>query len=203
MEYLTSLSSDDFSFAPKIKELAATDPDFVPYLKDQFRGNISTSIIKTAKGRSMMLQHDYTTARPYSRIDIISGTKAYAQQYPEPGKIAVNDEWVSEEEMKRLEEQYYPAIVKRFGEIAKDIDGMHSGNDFLMDWRLIDCLRNGLPLEQNVYDAAAWSVIVPLTIWSAANKSMPIDVPDFTCGKWKTNKAFDLNLTEGGTTNVK
>jgi hypothetical protein len=71
-----------------------------------------------------------------------------------------------------------------------------------MDWRLIDCLRNGLPLDQDVYDAALWSSIVPLSEWSVANGSKPIMIPDFTCGSYKTNKPVDINLSKGGSTGV-
>jgi hypothetical protein len=70
-----------------------------------------------------------------------------------------------------------------------------------MDWRLIDCLRNGLPLDMNVYDAASWSVIQPLSEWSVANRSRSVDIPDFTQGAWKTNRpGMDINLTQGGNT---
>jgi hypothetical protein len=75
--------------------------------------------------------------------------------------------------------------------------------DFLMNWRLIDCLRNGLPLEQDVYDAAAWSSIVPLSEWSVANESNSIRVPDFTCGSYKTNLPLDISLSTGGNTGVR
>jgi len=201
LDYMTSLSSNDFSFDPKLKELAAIDPDFEPFLNDKFRGNINTTSIRTAKGRSMMIQHDYSSLRPYSRIHLISGTKGMAQKYPLPGKIAAGHEWMSDDEMKNIEDQFTPELVRRIGEMAKKVGG-HGGIDFLMDWRLIDCLRNGLPLDQDVYDAALWSVIIPLSIWSVANKSAPIDIPDFTCGKWKTNKEFDLTLNGGGTTKV-
>ena len=79
----------------------------------------------------------------------------------------------------------------------------HGGTDLLEDWRLIDCLRNGLPLEQDVYDAAAWSAIVPLSEWSVLHRSNSIDVPDFTAGAWKTNKPnMDINLERGGNTKV-
>jgi hypothetical protein len=74
--------------------------------------------------------------------------------------------------------------------------------DFLEDWRLIDCLRNGLPLDQDVYDAALWTSIAPLSEWSVANRSNSIDVPDFTGGSWKTNKPVDILLEEGGNTKV-
>ena len=86
-------------------------------------------------------------------------------------------------------------------DIAKEIGG-HGGMDFLMDWRLIDCLRNGLPVDMDVYDAASWSVIAPLSEWSVANRSAPIDIPDFTNGAWETNQPHDITLKEGGTTGV-
>ena len=74
--------------------------------------------------------------------------------------------------------------------------------DFIMRWRLIDCLRNGLPLDQNVYDAALWSAVTPLSETSVANRSQSVNVPDFTNGAWKTNAPVDLTLAGGGTTNV-
>jgi hypothetical protein len=75
--------------------------------------------------------------------------------------------------------------------------------DFMMDWRLIDCLRNGLPLDQNVYDGALWSSIGPLSEWSVANRSNSITVPDFTCGAYKTNTKVDISLTQGGNTGIR
>ena len=101
-----------------------------------------------------------------------------------------------------MEQKYQPEIVKRIGELARQVGG-HGGMDFLMDWRLIDCLRNGLPLDQDVYDAAAWSSIVPLSVQSVANRSNSVDVPDFTNGAWKTNLPVDISLAEGGNTKVK
>ena len=86
--------------------------------------------------------------------------------------------------------------------MAKKVGG-HGGMDFMMDWRLIDCLRNGIPLDQDVYDAALWSVIAPLSEWSVANKSNSIEVPDFTNGAWKTNTPVDVTLSKGGTTGVR
>ena len=103
---------------------------------------------------------------------------------------------------QNLQEQYTPEIVKRVGEMAKKIGG-HGGMDFMMDWRLIDCLRNGLPLDQDVYDAALWSSIAPLSEWSVANRSNSITVPDFTCGSYQSNKPVDISLSQGGNTGVR
>jgi hypothetical protein len=73
----------------------------------------------------------------------------------------------------------------------------------MMDWRLIDCLRNGLPLDQTVYDGASWSAIVPLSVQSVAKNSRTVDIPDFTRGNWKTNKPHDMTLNGGGNTKIR
>jgi len=148
-----------------------------------------------------MIQHDVTSPNVYSRIHKISGTIGAALKYPSPAKISVGDKWLLAEELKALETKYQPAIVKKIGEMAKKVGG-HGGMDFLMDWRTIDCLRNGLPLDQDVYDAALWSSIAPLSEWSVANRSNSIDVPDFTNGSWKANKPLDIALEKGGTTKI-
>ena len=201
MDYLTSLSSKDFHMAEMAKMLAAEDDFYDPYVAKDFRGNMNTTTIKTKNGRSIMVQHDVTSPRPYSRIHLISGTKAFAYKYPLPARIARGHDWLSEAEMEAVEEKYTPEIVKKVGEMAKLIGG-HGGMDFMMDWRLIDCLRNGLPLDQDVYDAALWSSITPLSVHSVNNRAQSVDVPDFTRGAWKTNAPVDLSLAGGGTTDV-
>jgi len=202
MEYLTSMSSNDFQLAQRAKELAEQDDFYSKYVGVNFRGNMNTSVIRTYQGKTIMVQHDVTSPRVYSRIHLISGTKASARKYPEPAKISVGHEWLGEEEMKNLEEQYTPEIVKHIGVIAREVGG-HGGMDFIMDWRLIDCLRNGLPLDQDVYDAALWSSITPLSEQSVANRSNSVDVPDFTRGAWETNQPVELTLKGGGTTKAR
>jgi len=201
MDYLVSVSSNDFMMATMAKDLAAKDPFYKEFADKTYRGNMNTTTIKTKKGRTIMVQHDVTSPRPYSRIHQINGTKAMACKYPEPGRISNGDKWFSEDEMKDLEKKYAPKIVTRIGEMAKQVGG-HGGMDFMMDWHTIDCLRNGLPLDQDVYDAALWSSIGPLSEWSVANRSQSIDIPDFTCGSWNKNKPVDISLKEGGNTKV-
>lgn len=201
MEYLTSLQSADFLMAAEAAKRAAEDGFYKEFIGNHYRGNMSTTIVRTVNGRSIMIQHDVTSPRPYSRIHLISGTKEMASKWPSPARVSKNEEWVNETGMKELEEKFTPEIVKKVGEMAKQIGG-HGGMDFMMDWRLIDCLRNGLPLDQDVYDAALWSAIAPLSIQSVANRSNSVDVPDFTCGAWKTNKPVELTLNGGGNTGV-
>lgn len=202
MEYLTSLSTNDFQMEKRAVELAAEDDFFKEFATNSYRGNMNNTIVKTTKGKSILIQHDVTSHRPYSRIHVVSGTEGVAQKYPLPGKIAKGHSWFDDDELRVLEEQYTPKIVKLVGEMAKKVGG-HGGMDFLMDWRLIDCLRNGIPLDQNVYDAALWSVIAPLSEWSVANRSNSINIPDFTNGAWKTNIPVDITLSQGGTTGVR
>ncbi|MGV8096170.1 MAG: Gfo/Idh/MocA family protein [Mangrovibacterium sp.] len=203
LDYLVSMSSSDFMLGELAKEYAAKDDYFKQFVGKPFRGNMNTTTIRTQKGSTIMVQHDVTSPRPYSRIHLVSGTKATAQKYPLPGRIALDhNDWLSNQEYTKLEEQYTPAIIKKIGDLAKKIGG-HGGMDFMMDWRLIDCLRNGLPMDMDVYDAAAWSVIGPLSEWSVANRSAAIDIPDFTSGAWETNIPHDILLKTGGTTGVR
>ena len=202
MAYLTSMSTNDFQLAEMAADLAKKDTFYNEFATSGYRGNMNTTTVRTEKGKTIMIQHDTTSPRPYSRIHLISGTKGVAVKYPEPGRIAQSHEWFDEAKMAEIQEQYTPEIVKRVGDMAKQIGG-HGGMDFMMDWRLIDCLRNGLPLDEDVYDAALWSSIAPLSEWSVANQSNSIHVPDFTCGSYKSNQAVDLSMSVGGTTGVR
>jgi predicted dehydrogenase len=200
MEYLSSMSTFDFTMGKHANELAATDPFFKEFANRNYRGNTNTTHIMTNFGKTILVQHDVSSTHPYSRIHLVKGTAGMAIKYPKE-LIALSEEWASDELMKKISNEHTPEIVKRIGEQAKVVGG-HGGMDFIMDWRLIDCLRNGLPLDEDVYDGALWSSIAPLSEWSVANRSQSIDVPDFTCGSWKTNKPHGINLETGGTTQV-
>lgn len=194
MDYMISVQSADFVMADLVNQLATKDSFYKDFAGRTYRGNMNTSVIRTLKGRTIMVQHDVTSPRPYSRSHLVSGTKAVAQKWPLPARIALatgHHHWLGEAEMKGLEEQYTPAIVRRIGETAKRVGG-HGGMDFMMDWRLIDCLHKALPLDQDVYDAALWSSITPLSEKSVASRSASVDIPDFTRGAWRTNAPVEL-----------
>jgi len=201
-DHLVSMSTNDFSLGKLADEMAAKDDFFKEYTGKTYRGNMNTTIIRSDLGKTLMVQHDVSSPRPYSRIHLVSGTKGAAQKWPGPERIALGHSWMKEEELAAMKDKYTPPIVKHIGEIAKNVGG-HGGMDFIMDWRLIDCLRNGLPLDQDVYDAAAWSSVFPLSGASVAKRSKTIDVPDFTRGAWKTNKPHDMTLNGGGNTGVR
>lgn len=205
MNSLINMESNDFHMADKARELASTDPDFQEFVGKKYRGNMNTTLIRTEKGKTIMIQHDVTSPRPYSRIHLLSGTIGFAQKYPTKGMSFKNYKeghaWLPKEELEKLEKEYSPEIVKFIGEQAKKVGG-HGGMDFMMDWRLIDCLRNGLPVDQDVYDAAAWSAIVPLSM-DSSKRNRAVNFPDFTRGHWRTNTPVSLSLAGGGNTGIR
>ena len=184
MNYIVSTSSDQFGMTAYAKEKFGEDSDYAK--REYKKGDMSTSMIKTQNGKTIMLQHDVTSPRPYSRLHLVSGTKGFVQKYPKKG-IALEPNahhFLSETKMDSLLDIYTHPIVRDIEAKAKEVGG-HGGMDFIMDYRLIYCLRNGLPLDQDVYDAAEWSSIVELSRVSSDNQSMPVVVPDFTRGAWK------------------
>ena len=189
MEYLVSVASDQFGMSEFARKKFGEDSDYGQ--REYKRGDMNTTLIKTARGKSIMIQHDVTSPRPYSRIHLLSGTKGFVQKWPMQG-IALEPfahSFMEQEEMEKLLAEYEHPITREVGELARRVGG-HGGMDFTMDYRLIHCLRNGLPLDQDVYDAAEWSAIIELSEQSIANQGMPVKVPDFTRGAW--NKVSEV-----------
>jgi len=185
---LVSVESGDFIMGPKANELAAKDNFFSEFKDKDFRGNINTSVIKTERGRTIVVQHDASTYRPYTLKHEIYGMEASVEGYPQPPRIYKKEGgYVSPEEYKSITEQYKPGVFKK-EEYMNQQTSSEFGADMLMMRRLIDCLHNGLPLDMDVYDGVSMSSVLPLGEWSVRNGSQPIDIPDFTTGAWKTNQ---------------
>ncbi|HSH81458.1 MAG TPA: Gfo/Idh/MocA family oxidoreductase [Herpetosiphonaceae bacterium] len=146
-------------------------------------GDMNTSIIKTVRGRTILLQHDVVTPRPYDRNNLIAGPKGIFRDYPPRIYIdgqAGGEEWATIDTFK---DEYEDPLWKQQGMLAREVGG-HGGMDFLMNYRLIQCMREGLQPDMDVYDAAAWSVPGPLSDQSVAQGSAPVPFPDFTRGRW-------------------
>ncbi|MBV6456971.1 MAG: Glycosyl hydrolase family 109 protein 1 [Fimbriimonadaceae bacterium] len=158
-------------------------------------GDINTSIAKTVKGNTIMVQWDEQLPRPYNRLNLVQGTKGVWGGFPDrcviEGETKSTHEWTEAGDLKAIFDKYEHPLWKKMGALAEK-NGGHGGMDFLMLWRIVYCLRNGEPLDQDVYDGATWSVIGPLSEWSVKNRSQSIDVPDFTRGKWKTMKPLGI-----------
>ena len=158
-------------------------------------GDINTSIVKTVLGKTIMIQWDEQLPRPYTRHNFIQGTKGAFGGFPD--RIAIEDgkhsteSWQDGDGLKEWYDKYDHPLFRRIGEEAK-INGGHGGMDFIMLWRIVYCLRNGLPLDQDVYDAAVWSAIGPLSDASVAKRGKSMNIPDFTRGQWKTMKPLEI-----------
>ena len=184
MNHLVSMSSNQFGMSLYAKNKFGDSSEYAK--KTYKKGDMNTTLIKTENGKTILIQHDVTSPRPYSRLHTISGTNGFAQKYPQKG-IALEPNahyFLAEEKLDSLLKEYAHPIVKEIEEKAKEVGG-HGGMDYIMDYRLIYCLRNGLPLDQDVYDAAEWSAIIELSRKSVENNSEPIEIPDFTRGAWK------------------
>jgi predicted dehydrogenase len=157
-------------------------------------GDINTSIIKTQLGKTIMVQWDETSPRPYSRHNLIQGTKGTLAGFPNRAAvegIGSYHEWMEGEAWSKFVEQYEHPLFKRVGDLATKMGG-HGGMDFLMLYRIVECLRNGLPLDQNLYEGCFWSSVAPLSEKSVAENGAPQDFPDFTRGEWMNTKPLSI-----------
>jgi predicted dehydrogenase len=181
-DHIVSMSSSHLGLETYRKEhVAAGDPKW----KETYRtGDYNTSIIKTAKGRTIMLQHNVSTPRPYDRINLIQGTKGIFRDYPPRIFIDGQEGGHNFTNLDKYKEKYESSLWKKQGEMARKLGG-HGGMDYLMCYRLIQCMREGLEPDIDVYDAAAWSVPGPLSQVSVAKGSAPVKFPDFTRGLWE------------------
>ena len=209
-DFLVSVESKQSSYSHYAKEF------FNDWRKDvEVKiGDINTSVIKTKLGKTILLQLDTCTPRPYSRLNLVSGTKGMAMGYPE-FRVAFENKagdgkahgFQSESATAELRRKYRHPIWTAAGEVAKKMGG-HGGMDFIMDLRWTYCLQCGIPLDTDVYDLAAWSSMVDLTRRSVQSGSRPVECPDFTRGAWRTTKGFaidemDLTKLPGNFKNIK
>ena len=190
-DHLTSASTAQYGLSLYAKEhYGENSPEF----KQEYKlGDVNNTVIHTVKGKTILIQHNTTSPQPYSRIHRLMGTKGMAIKYPET-QIALSPaahEFLKKDEFDALMKKYEHPLAKQIGEKAKKVGG-HGGMDFIMDYRLIYCLRNGLPLDQDVYDAATWSSIIELSELSVNNKSGSVEVPDFTRGAWEKAKPWPI-----------
>ncbi|MEI6062369.1 MAG: Gfo/Idh/MocA family oxidoreductase [Bacteroidota bacterium] len=183
-DYLASVSTRQTGMTMYAREKFEVDSPEA--LQEYNLGDMNTTVIHTINGKTIMIQHDTTSPRPYSRIHRISGTKGMAVKYPVE-QIALEPnahEFLKKEDFDALVKKYEHPLAIQVGEKARKVGG-HGGMDFIMDFRLIHCLRNGLPLDQDVYDAASWCSIVPLSERSVLSRGNTVDIPDFTRGEWE------------------
>lgn len=180
-DYLVSMSSPSRGlnlFASK-----KFGPDDKRATQDYALGDINVALIQTVKGRTIYLVHDCSAPRPYSRINMVQGTHGIFSDYPARIHIEGRSPGHGWETLDKYQAEYEHPIWTAKGEAARGAG--HGGMDYIEDYRLIECLKRGEPLDMDVYDAAAWSVVSELTERSVASRSRSVDFPDFTRGMWK------------------
>ena len=173
---------------------------------DDFQnGDVTMTMISTEKGKTILVEHDVMTPRPYSRMYQIVGSDGYVGKYPVQ-QVCLRENategtstdfqnlgrevvYSGDKLSKLLEENRNPILTPELEALAKQVGG-HGGMDFIMDYRLIYCLRNGLPLDMDVYDMAEWCCLTELGKISMENGNAPVEVPDFTRGAWNQIQGF-------------
>ena len=162
-------------------------------------GDLNTSIVKTHLGRTIMIQWDETSPRPYSRHNLVQGTLGAIAGFPTrialeggvEGATESHHRWAQGEQLDAIYEQYEHPMYKRLGALATKMGG-HGGMDFMMLYRAVECLRTGTPLDQNVYEGCLWSSVAPLSEASVAQGGMPQKFPDFTRDNWAQTKPLSI-----------
>lgn len=149
-------------------------------------GDMNTTLIKTAKGLSIKVQHDVVTPHPYDRINLVQGTKGVFRDHPPRIFVDGQEGGHKFATIDKYKEKYTHRLWKELG--AKASGHGHGGMDFIMAWRLVQCFREGLSYDMDVYDGAAISAPFPLSALSVARGSMPVKIPDFTRGGWQKKR---------------
>jgi hypothetical protein len=184
---MVSMSSPSAGLqAYRTKYLKADNPKMSEVYKC---GDQNTSLIKTAKGRLITVEHNVSEPHPYDRINLIAGTQGMFRDYP--ARLYIDGQ-KQEDEFVGLEaytDAYDHPMWAAKGEFARKAGG-HGGMDYIMCWRIIQCFHEGLPPDIDVYDAASWSAPGPLSEISLAKGSAPVKFPDFTRGNWSTFRKF-------------
>lgn len=174
---------------------------------DNFRnGDHTTTLMRTANGKVVEIQHNVMNPQPYNRLFQLNGTRGFANKYPIEGFVLESSHmagaegapdlenldshsFMSAANMQKLRATYRHPIIKKYGEMAAKVGG-HGGMDFFMDARMVYCLQNGLPLDMDVYDLAEWCSLAELGAISMDNNNASVTFPDFTRGNWDIVKGY-------------
>ncbi len=199
MKTLVAMDTKSVTGKELVKQRTGEDVDFR-------NGDFTTTLIRTENGKMIDINHDVMNPQPYSRMYQLVGTKGFANKYPNEGYALTsadlktygvapshdnisNHDYMPEADKQALINKYYHPILKKYGEMAKEVGG-HGGMDFVEDSRLVYCLQNGLPLDIDVYDLGEWCCLAELGALSMDNNCAPVEIPDFTRGHWNELKGY-------------
>lgn len=187
-DYLVSMSSPSQGLQDYAQ---ANFPAGDPRRDETFAlGDVNTSLIKTAQGRSIKVVHDTNLPRPYSRINMLQGSAGIFSGYPNRVHIEGRSPAHQWEDAETYLDEFEHPLWRQLREESEGAG--HGGMDFVEDWRLIHCLRAGIPYDIDVYDSVAWSAISECSERSVAAGSAPVPIPDFTRGRWRQYEPLDI-----------
>lgn len=184
-DYIVSMSSPSKSL--DVYREKTVPKDSPKWQEKYINGDMNTSLIKTAKGITIMLQHDVVTPRPYDRINLIQGTKGIFRDFPQRLYLDGQEGGHRFTNLDSVRSKYEHWLWKKLGEKARGAG--HGGMDFIMSWRLVQYFKEGLVPDIDVYDSAAWSAPFPLSAESIQKGSAPVKFPDFTKGRWSESRS--------------
>ena len=201
--YLNIGRGDNFSritsMSSREKNLSDTAKRHDSPHRDIACGDMNTTLLKTRKGKTVMLQFDVHTGSPYSRINKVVGTGAVHAGYPSRLYIDNPEElkywghhWLDDEAYGSYKERYTHPLIRKLKAISQEYKQGHGGMDFVMMYRLIRCLNEGIPLDHTVYDGIIWSAITPLSEASVVANSKSLEFPDFTGGTWERERPLEI-----------
>ena len=182
LDYMVSMSTAERGLTLH-REATVTDRSDPQWQERYLTGDLNSSLIRTVKGRTILLQHDVSSPRPYTRLNGVAGTKGVFEDYPARIYLEGQEGGHRFGSIDRWKTSHEHPLWTRIGELARKKGG-HGGMDFVMAWRLVECMREGIAPDFDVYDAAAWSAPLPLSQMSVAKGSAPMKFPDFTRGAW-------------------
>ncbi|MFC5973425.1 Gfo/Idh/MocA family protein [Halomarina salina] len=190
LEYIASQESPETQLTERAKELP--EDHWAHGADDWANGDTTRSEILTEQDRQIHLQFDVKTNRGYSRKNELAGVDAYHEGFP--SQLAVDSEghgFVDDATYDQYYEEYRHPLWVQMEEIAEEYGG-HGGGDFLEIYRLFDAFNDGRPPDMDVYDAAAWSAVRPLSATSIEYGGIPVKFPDFTRGDWQNKRKLQV-----------
>lgn len=154
---------------------------------DYALGDVNTTMLRTVNGATVTLYFDMTTPRPYDLIFRVQGVQGiYSATLDQIHLEEISPKADAWEPFAPYLEKY-PHPLWTTLEAQARASGGHGGADYITLYEFVKAVRHRQPTPQDVYDAATWSAIVPLSKQSVAEGSRPVPFPDFTQGYWKTN----------------
>lgn len=188
--YLTSMSSKSRGMRNyAAKNYGANNPNAQ---REYALGDVNVSLIRSENGATVTLYHDTISPRPYDLILRVQGTEGIymgtLDKFYFEGRSPTRDQW---EDPERYYREYEHPLWRDLADEARNQG--HGGADYIEIHQFLKAVRNRTQTPIDVYDTATWSSIYPLSVQSVAAHSQPVEVPDFTRGKWKTRKPVEIH----------